>query len=355
MNNQYNQPNEIPSNQVSNNMNSNNTKLLNKRKRSKKQKWILIVLLIAIIIAGFVFTKSNTGKKILNNNQSNEIKEIKIETGKSWGDKFAIAVQTSFPDLTTFQVTFIDFNFDSTPEMIIRYKDKQDKDNLRIFELNNNEVSETKDFRSAELKMLYNLKDKNVNWYIYIANSNKYGAYTKIDKILNGTALDSDIKATTDSEIKIMNENYAPVDYKCQFSEINKVSLSENFKTAISKFDTYNKDVITAKEKTINDYATTKKEETIDTKNYIEVGEYTLKYGTYIATEDKIELGKVVGQNEFTITINKNGTITEGENTYKFNVYGKIFTLENMQTFEVTKDNVFTYGTTTKREYLLKE
>lgn len=342
----------------------------------KNNKKIMTIAIIAIVVIGVFFILFNTkfGKEILSMAPSSkkEPEIIAIETSQKWGDKFATAFQESFflnteieingevyekfvP--TEFEIVFVDFLFDGTPEMIVKYKDDATQDNYRIFALNNNEVSETKDFKNADFRMIYSIESKELKWYMYMpsANSRKYGSYTMMEKILNLTAKGADIKTSTDVEITTFNVNYITSDFRLNFYKGSKKTLSADFKAAVDKFNNANEEASASKQAIIDNYRDVNLEEKIDPNDLFKVGKYTLKYGTYFTEIDVYKEGKVVETKEEYITINKNGTITEGDRTFKFTVYGTSFTLENNMPIRVTDDNKFVYGQGTGREYKLKE
>ncbi len=343
----------------------------------KQNKKVMIIAVVAIVAIGifFIIFNTKTGQKILglgNNAANNEYEIIKIETSQKWGDKYAEALQNSFYknieveingeirekyQPTEFAITFIDFLFDSTPEMVVKYTDSLEKETIRVFTINNEEVSETKDFKNADFKMVYSIREKTLKWYIYItsATSKKYGSYTMMDKILNSTALGVDIPATTDIEITTFNVNYVTADFRTTYYTVEKSKLEEDFRAAVLRYETTNSDAQTAKKTIEDNYGSVNIEEDIDQKESVIVGKYSLKYGTYVSIVEVFENGVSTGTREDLITINRNGTVKIGDDIYKFNVYSNLFMLSNNKSFTILDNNKFQYGTGTGQEYNFKE
>lgn len=346
----------------------------NIKKPKKSNKTLIIVFLVVIVIvAGYFLLNGGKfkGNKILGGSTGNGEK-IEVETGQKWGDKFASYFQDFYAELIydedeekaqykasidrEFEVLFADFDFDGTPEMVVRYKDDADVRTIRIFQYRSGDVNETKDFRNSSFKIVYSLKDKTSAWYIFIsANNNKYGAYTSLEKILAGKAYDSDIKANNDKEMSKFNNNYATMEYKYIFYEIDDESFADDFKLAVSKYS--DKEVNEIRTKLYEEYHDVEpaEDELIHPYSNLEVGEFTLEFGRYVARIPKYENGEEAGFEDKYVTINRNYTITDGTNIIGYSVYGSIFSLDTGISFKVTDNNKFTYGSGEGFDYELVE
>lgn len=344
-------------------------------KKVKKNNKMLIIIILAIVLIGAGYFLLNGGKfkgnKVLTGGTGNGEK-IEVETGKKWGDRYASYFQDFYAELIydedeekaqykasidrEFEVLFVDFDFDGTPEMVVKYIDDAKVSTIRIFQYRNGDVNETKDFRNSSFRIVYSLKEKTSSWYIFIsANNNKYGAYTRMDKILAGKAFNSDIKATTDKEMATFNNSFVTTDYKYVFYEIDNESFVDDFKLAVSK---YSEDEINKiKADLYDEYhdVEPKVDEIINNDPNLVVGQFTLEFGRYVARVPKYENGEEKGFEDKYVTINRNNTITDGTNIIKYNVYGSIFSLENGINFKVIENNKFTYGVGAGFNYELAE
>lgn len=345
------------------------------KQKKRNNKTLILILLIVVLLGGAYFLFSNktgNGKKLSLTGGSNEV--IKVDTGKKWGDVFADYLQRFYKELyedqqkleedgvkveknREYEITFIDFDFDNTPEMVVKYVDFSGLVTYRFFMYNNEEVSETKDFRNVTFKIIYSLKEKTADWYLYISSANKTGAYTSVNKILSGKAYDSDIKAYTDRDITNFNKNYATSDYKVTLYRIDDNTYAEDFKIAVDKYEENNKEIKAKREKLINDYANVevKEEVQINKDPRIELGEYTLEFGKYAYDCEIYENGKVVRTEKVYISINRDWTATIEDKSVKYNIYGNSISLENGLTIKANKNNEFTYGIGEGNVYKLVE
>lgn len=338
--------------------------------KKKKTMFIIVAVVIVLIVGANFFSHKAKGSanNTLGGASGNEI--VKIDTGKTWGDSFATYIQKFANELEEakaklkedgknvvedreYEVTFVDFDFDSTPEMIVKYVDFSGVETYRFMRFANGEVSETKDFRNCTFKIIYSIKDKEAKWYIFISNDGKYGAYTLLEKIAKGTANNSDIKSSNDKEVAAYNARYASTDYKYTFYKLENNSFESDFKLAVDKFDENDKDIKSVKEKLINDYANaTVDEDIIYYDPYIVLGDYILSFGDYASVVNIYENGEIVGTEKIMFSINRNGTVTiENEQTMGFFVYGKVFYLDNGMSLKVIGNNKFMYGTGEGFEY----
>lgn len=322
----------------------------------KKKPNILVIVLVLAILA-FCVSRFMANVHIVNNRANGteqEEERITVSTGQTWGDKYAYYVQKIFSSVDQFDITYIDFNEDGVPEAVVKYSTDVEKDAIWVLMLTNNEVSETKVFHNASFKLLYSFREDIVQWYLYIQSDSKYGAYTLMNKIMNGTALDSDVKTTNDKEITAFNANYVVSSYSQSFYEIKKASFEEDIKTSVGKYSDYAKDVASAKNKLLDDHKANLPSTPSETDELLTVGEFTLHYGDYYTMVPRYELGEEVGQDEKIVTIHSDGTITDGENKIAFQVFGNTFSLENGISFKVTGNDTFVYGSGEGLEYQYK-
>ena len=315
---------------------------------------IIIVIVLAVIFIAYNFmTKVNFISNNVNKEEE-EFKAVEIETGKSWGDKYAYYVQRLFNTTDKFDITYIDFNMDDVPEAVIKYSTEIEEDSIWVLSLSNNEVNESKVFSNASFRLVYSSLTDKVDWYIYIRQSDKYGAYTLMSKILSNSALDSDIKATNDREIANFNKYYVVSNYNQKFYEVKKTSFEDDLKTSVNNYSGYQSDVDEAIDKLYNDNKAANVDDDLDESEYLSVGSFVLHYGEYVTNIPLYENGNEVGSNEKIVSINKDGTITDGENVIKLNVYGTSVSLENGISFKVTDNDTFIYGANNGYEYKLK-
>ncbi|HAB66616.1 MAG TPA: hypothetical protein DCE23_04545 [Firmicutes bacterium] len=310
-----------------------------------KQKFVIILIVVlAVGFIGFKFLSTNKTFKNLISNVKPE-PEFKIDTGKSWADRYGTYIKDYYDNLEIdrFDIAFIDFNDDNTPEMCLRYETKNETSAVKIFQINNNEVTESKFFYNSQFKLIYSSITEKIDWYIYIASSNKYGAYTLINKILNNNAKNSDIKTTNETELTAFNKLYLPSDYKINYYECQKNKYLENFQTIVDRYDSYKDEASKAKTKLKDDTANWRQEEpTGPIRTSIKVGEYTLNFGKYVAEIETRELGKDV-KKYIEIEL-KDGVLIYDGREVTYTAFPTFIRVDDGTKFEVIDNNKFKYG-----------
>lgn len=327
-----------------------------KDKRSEKAKQVInasknktkLVIIIAIIaVVAFFILKTISGmggfKGIISNITPEP--EFKIDTGKKWADKYGTYIKDYFEELnlTRFDVSFIDFNDDGTPEMSVRYEDENGQYKVKLFQINNKEITETKFFSNSQFKLVYSSLTEKINWYIYIQQSSKYGAYTEISKVLTGKAKKPDIKVTNEKELQDFDLKYLDSSYRINYYEVKKDKYLNDLQTVVDRYEDYQKEAKAAITKLEDDTANWKKEQqTGPVKTFIKVGEHKLQFGTYKAEVNIIELGqkKIVTR---TIVL-RDGVLTYEGRDVTYTAYPSFVSIDDGTTMEVTDNNEFKYG-----------
>lgn len=279
-----------------------NTKIKLDTKNKKIVAIGLGVFIVLFAVVLFISSKNST----LNMLGTQEEEIIKVNTGVQWGNLYAEFMQKEMVDIATYDVSLVDLNNDETPEMLVEYVDAEEKDDLKIFYINEGEVFTTKVFRTYSLHLLYSVETKDVGWYIYISSNEKYGAYTSLEKIVNGVAFDSDIKANTDKLVEEFTKKYAKSDYKPVFYQINADSFEEDVKNVVSRYDGYKEKINKAKNDLVEknadrEYVETPKEE--PNLDYLIFSGRKLHYGKYQATDQYDNVYTIILNNAYTVII----------------------------------------------------
>lgn len=327
-----------------------------KDKRSEKAKQVInasknktkLVIIIAIIaVVAFFILKTISGmggfKGIISNITPEP--EFKIDTGKKWADQYGTYIKDYFEELnlTRFDVSFIDFNDDGTPEMSVRYEDENGQYKVKLFQINNKEITETKFFSNSQFKLVYSSLTEKINWYIYIQQSSKYGAYTEISKVLTGKAKKPDIKVTNEKELQDFDLKYLDSSYRINYYEVKKDKYLNDLQTVVDRYEDYQKEAKAAITKLEDDTANWKKEQqTGPVKTFIKVGEHKLQFGTYKAEVNIIELGQ-----KKTVTrtiVLRDGVLTYEGRDVTYTAYPSFVSIDDGTTMEVTDNNEFKYG-----------
>ena len=318
----------------------NNLKNPNKSKKTIIMFFGVLVLCIIIVLFISMQKKYNNGGSLINEDGT-----LSFETGTTWGDSYALFIQKEMSDYTQYDVSLVDLDFNGTPEMLVKYQDKSNNDTLKIFYISDKEVFSTKYYHLYSLHMLYSVVDKSVGWYIFISSNGDYGAYTSLDKVINGKAFDSDIKVTTDRLLEEYNKAYVDGKYKLVFYQVNTSNFEVDMKTIIGRYTTYEKDINTAidklkSENSSKEYVSSGDEDKYQNVDAIAVKGRRISFGTYTGSykgeNDEILVNELI--------IKRDGTIIYNDVLYKFDVgYDKII-FNNDQVLDITGNNMFIYN-----------
>lgn len=288
-----------------------------KNKKVSKKSFLLILIVIALVVVVFFFMNGKKGGYIMpsGNGGENVTPKEEIATGTSWGDEYAYYIQTIFDEYDTINVTFVDFDFDENPEMIVNYNDDK-SDISKIVYLHNKKAVESKLFYNSSFKMVYSYKNKETLWYIYIPINKSFGAYTEVERVLNETAFDSDIKITNNSERKTFNKNYFESSYELMFGEINKNSFIKDFKAVVSKYSEFKSSI---DKELVNVKNTAETDGPAVELDYVLVGGYVLKFGTYLSADNSSSIiisdGIIkIGREDFSYTIDSESALLLSNN-----------------------------------------
>ena len=286
-------------------------------KPKKRINVTLIVIVGIVILFGGVMLLMNQGTSGNNNFQGENVREeqeekIVVNTGTDWGNLYLTYMISKKPDLLTYEISFIDTNKDNIPEMLLKYKDNNDVDTLKMLYIVDDEVYETKYYHNYKIRYIYSLQSKESEWYIFISTNKNYGTYTMIKKIIDKMAFDADIKTTNDTELIDYGKKYFDSDYKLVFYTVKEGQHEKNYRTFITKYDTYAKQI----EDTHNNLYEKYKGVVVTGNNPTESDNVTFGgkqfyYGDYYASIPATEEG--VFAHTAVLTFNKNKTlIVEG-------------------------------------------
>lgn len=228
-----------------------------KTKPKKKINVTLVVIIGMVVLFGGVILLMNqgaSGNHVFQGEGEGEEEIIVVKTGTDWGNKYLSYMMREKPDLTTYEISFVNLNESSEPEMLLKYKDNNGVDTLKMLYIADGDVYETKYYHNYKLRYIYSLQDKSTEWYIFISTNKNYGNYTMLSKIIDKMAFDADIKTTNDSELIEYGKKYYDSDYQLIFYTVKEGQHEENYRTFITKYDTYDKQMKDTASKLLEKY-----------------------------------------------------------------------------------------------------
>ena len=314
-----------------------------KSKKKVNNKVVLLALIVLIVFGIGYYYMGNKKNPVMKKNptptsNATEKKINKIETGVEWGDEYSVEAQRFFDTFDAIDVAFVDLDFNDSPEMIVKYTEEK-KTSLQVFYLTTSKaVSSSKAFANAELNLIYSLIDGKSRFYVHVKTSDKYGIYIETEKIIAGTVKKGDIETYNDKQVSAFKENYVVSNYDVTFYEVKKGSFAENFKTMIDRYERYNNEIEDEKDKLEEDNKANVVKKDDDNDSLITY-EYKVAYGKYTPDELHITDGSINPN----VYINKDGTITIGEETFRFEVNSLALVLENGKEFTVIGNDAIRY------------
>ena len=313
-------------------------------KKKVNNKIVLLALLVLVIFGGGYYFMGKSKMPMVNNNPNNgnpegnaEANIIKIETGSKWADEYSVQLQKYYDTFDAVDVTFIDLNFDDTPEMIVKYTEDK-KENIQIFYFTEktNSVTSTKAFPNSDIELIYSLYDGKSRFYLHIKNTDKYGTYTEAPRLIAGTVYKVDIEATNDKAVTDFKEHYVVSDYKLTYYEVKKDSFEENFKTILERKDRYASEISEARDK-LEEENEDRVEKIVDDKDSLESANFKLVYGKYLPDENRITDGSINDN----IYLNNDGTLKIGSKEYRFDLQTNYLILDDGTRFKIIGNDSF--------------
>lgn len=338
----------------------------------KKKSGKKIILIIAIILAVVIFA-------VIGGILIHSIVQKNKSVGTDWGDVYysflekekseelsISGISGMLPkEIENEEIQFCELEKDQEPLMVLTYTNPQEnRDEMRIYYITG-EGDEAKVggcttyYQNTELEFLYNIETQEYDWYIHTSDetTDNYTTFSRNsteevetkDYIFTKAEMPSE-KVTEEGEVPTISK-FEETFITPEVEENKKVKFDLNgnlkdIKQAITEGVKEYKDIkeITTEE-VKNNIATeqkaleTKKEEIKKAeeeakkkaeeeakKRGLQVGPYTLKYGTY---KSELPQGEICGG---VYIINQDGTFSY-ENTWS-NINGEVFTTKRTGTFE---------------------
>lgn len=183
-----------------------------KKKKTLKIGALVLMLLVVVGIGGFFgYKKFQSSKSV----------------GSDWGDAyydFIIDSKTNNKKEAVkdnSKIEFIEVPEVNDPIMVVNYE-KEAKDYSDIYYINNDEIKNIIDSEPADVELLYNIADKEYNWYLHTttAEEEKY------------TSISSTIKTATSKK-----ENNSKEEHIYKIGEEISVETIDGSKITLPKFD----------------------------------------------------------------------------------------------------------------------
>ena len=193
---------------------------------------IIIIILIAAVVGGYF---------------AYEYVELKQPIEQEWADTYYQYIKGSDEEETEnnkiqnhSKIGFIEVEKVEDPVMLVDYE-KEGKDYTDIYYINNGTVSNVINLDISDVKLLYDIQNKQYDWYTYKENETA-DTYQKLSDVILGK--DTQIDTNTTSEITENNttnettEETESTEYTFTKGEEISVDTVDGNKISIPKFDT---------------------------------------------------------------------------------------------------------------------
>ena len=336
---------------------------MEEKKKSKKWIVVLIVLIILLAIGGIV------GYLLYQHMQEEET------TDTDWGDIYYEYLKEArdAEDMDEFgfekgakkqKIRFLESDDSDNPNMVVDYE-KDGEDRVSIFFVIEEKVEYYNPEKESEVKLLYNIENEEYDWYL-LTEDNNTEELTSIKEIKKGN-IDAEYVFDTEDE---REEQFVEVETEDEGIELDELEersdLKKAIKDAVKEFKTVDdiltKDVKEEVEEKVEKIIENKKESinTNESSEFIQTGNYTLKYGKYIGY-NYVETADPDSRYDIVIELTSDGlykevdTFSDGkEETYKgrysivdgskYGMTGKLLEFNNDRgIFQITKNNEFSY------------
>ncbi len=331
-----------PSENHNSNQNSLNEekKLIKTKKPINKKLIFLIIGLIVIFIIVFIFINKPQSN---NNSSSNKDKDSPntqtINTEYDWANKYGEYLLNNYKDYDTYDIAFADLDDNKTPELIVKYS-LNNRNVYEILSISQNQIKKTRNYNNADFYLITPLIKKDIAWYIYIGDTN-YGTYTILSELIAGTALDSTIKATNNTEVNNYLKNYLSSPFKLTFYEIEKKNFMDDYLKKVNKYESDSNAIQKAIAELSDNYDQYILEHgPVTGQNYLSLTSFKLDFGPYIGHTFHTVEDKVVSE-EVSLEIIDNNIIKKDNEELTFTITGNTIICSNGLQLNVIGNNQF--------------
>lgn len=255
-------------------------------KKNKKGIVIAIILILLLILGGI------GGYFLYNNLEDNET------VGTVWGDRYYEYLEKAqeaedknkygFEEGAKEQkIRFLQSNNSDNPNMVINYE-KDGEKRVSIYFIIEEKIEYYNPKKKSKVKLLYNIEDNEYDWYL-LAENNETEEVTSIEEIKKGNKEAEYIFSNKEEKEETFIE-VETTDEEIKLGELQeKEQLKEAIKNAISEYKTDDKIIteevkknVEERVKEIEETKKNKEEMQNASLNFIQAGNYTLKYGKYV-------------------------------------------------------------------------
>lgn len=194
---------------------------------TKKKNMVgLVVLMLVIALVGTII-----GIDMLSEDKQHETNYL--NDLPDWSLKYHEYISKKYKDIVSYELVFLDLDFDDKAEAIISYKDN----NKIVYDVFDVLGSKNINFRvedMSDLLMMYSFTDKNVSWYINTSvNDNDMNLIDVKKRIVNGVDYDINLSLDTLAEFK---SDHFTLSYDVLYTEMSFRTYDRDFSLAVKSY-----------------------------------------------------------------------------------------------------------------------
>lgn len=194
---------------------------------TKKKNMIgLVVLIIVLVLVGTI-----VGIEMLSEDEKHQTNYL--NNLPEWSLKYHEYIGKKYKKLVSYELVFLDLDFDEKAEAIISYKEN----NKTVYDVIDTLGAKDINFRineMSDLLMMYSFTDKDVSWYINTSiNDNDMKLIDVKKRIVNG--IDYEINLSLDTLTQFKSEHFT-LSYDVLYTKMSFRTYDRDFSLAVKSY-----------------------------------------------------------------------------------------------------------------------
>ena len=194
---------------------------------TKKKNMIgLVVLIIVLVLVGTI-----VGIEMLSEDEKHQTNYL--NNLPEWSLKYHEYIGKKYKKLVSYELVFLDLDFDEKAEAIIGYKEN----NKTVYDVIDTLGAKDINFRvneMSDLLMMYSFTDKDVSWYINTSiNDNDMKLIDVKKRIVNG--IDYEINLSLDTLTQFKSDHFT-LSYEVEYTKMSFRTYDRDFSLAVKSY-----------------------------------------------------------------------------------------------------------------------
>jgi len=203
--------------------------------RSTKKNFagLFVLILVLSLIGVVVFYQMSSEKEESKTLSNNYLKDV-----PKWSLAYNEYLKKNFEELNTYEVAFVDFDFDKNAEAIVKYKNINDKVIYEIVDLFEEEDVSYKYENVSDVLMMYSFENNEVKWYFNVSLDNDNFHLVDIAQRIDW---DTNYEIYFDSDsLTQFKSDHMNLSYDIKFTELHYRDYDKLFAEAANNYEIEN-------------------------------------------------------------------------------------------------------------------